>query len=220
MLAERLRIARELHDIVAHSVTIIVLHAAGAKRVVDSDPERAKESLTTIEESGKQAMAELRRLLELLHENEDELDPIRVPATRPGATRPGRSTRSAHPGWRRRCEVTGEPRRLDASIDLAAYRLVQEGLTNVTKHRGPVPGRRCPLDWGAEKVTVAVEDDGAGGPAAGSDVDRQRARRVAGTGGHRRRRLRRRADRHRWIPGRRPASAVRVVGAGGVAMPR
>ena len=68
--AERLRIAGELHDIVAHSVTIMVLHAAGAKRVVDTDPDRAKESLTTIEDSGQQAMGELRRLLELLRDDE------------------------------------------------------------------------------------------------------------------------------------------------------
>ncbi|MEP6563203.1 MAG: histidine kinase dimerization/phosphoacceptor domain-containing protein, partial [Nakamurella sp.] len=80
---ERLRIARELHDIVAHSVTIMVLHAAGAKRVVDTDPSRAKESLTTIEQAGQQAMGELRRLLELLRDNDGDS------ISRPGSPLPG-----------------------------------------------------------------------------------------------------------------------------------
>ncbi|MET0865026.1 MAG: histidine kinase [Nakamurella sp.] len=159
---ERLRIARELHDIVAHSVTIMVLHAAGAKRVVDTDPDRAKDSLTTIEQSGQQAMGELRRLLELLRENEGDS------TTRPGSPLPGlaqlpqmvSSVRGS--GIDVSLTITGTPGRLDTSIELAAYRLVQEALTNVSKHRGSGAGVTVSIDWGAEKMTVAVEDDGAG----------------------------------------------------------
>jgi signal transduction histidine kinase len=159
--AERLRIARELHDIVAHSVTIMVLHAAGAKRVVDTDPARAKESLSTIEESGQQAMGELRRLLELLRENEGE-------SARSGSPLPGlvqleqviQSVRCS--GVDVSLEVTGEPGRLDTSIDLAAFRLVQEALTNITKHRGAGAQAMVSIDWAADKMTVAVEDDGRG----------------------------------------------------------
>lgn len=167
---ERLRIARELHDIVAHSVTIMVLHAAGAQRVVRSDPDRAAESLSLIEDSGQRAMGELRRLLALLRESDD--------VSRGGATTPGlaqvapmlAAVRSS--GVTATLEITGEPHRLDASVDLAAYRLIQEALTNVTKHLGAGARVAVTIEWEAEKVTVAVEDDGvgvrstSGGPAA------------------------------------------------------
>ena len=162
---ERLRIARELHDIVAHSVTIMVLHAAGARRVVDVDPARAKESLTTIEGAGQQAMGELRRLLELLRES----DPG---PSRPGSPLPGLAQLDQlvltvrGSGVAVAVEITGKPRRLDPSIDLAAFRLVQEGLTNVVKHCGPGARASVGVEWGPEKVTVAVEDDGAGAASA------------------------------------------------------
>ena len=159
--AERLRIARELHDIVAHSVTIMVLHAAGAKRVVDTDPDRAKESLTTIEESGQQAMGELRRLLELLREDESDL--LRSGSPLPGLAQLSTTIQSVRgSGVAVTLEVSGTPRRLDTSTDLAAYRLVQEGLTNVTKHRGAGAHATVSIEWGTEKLTVAVEDDGQG----------------------------------------------------------
>lgn len=162
--AERLRIARELHDIVAHSVTIMVLHAAGAKRVVDTDPARAKDSLATIEESGQQAMAELRRLLELLRESDS-------PPARSGSPLPGLAeldqliSTVRGSGVAVTMETTGRPRRLDASTDLAVYRLVQEGLTNVVKHRGAGAAATVSIEWGQEKVTIAVEDDGSGSPS-------------------------------------------------------
>jgi signal transduction histidine kinase len=109
-------------------------------------------------------MAELRRLLELLHENEGE--PTRSGSPLPGLAQLDQVVNSVRAsGLAVDLEVTGEPRRLDTSIDLAAYRLVQEGLTNVTKHRGTDARATVSVDWGAEKVTVAVEDDGFGGPA-------------------------------------------------------
>jgi len=159
---ERLRIARELHDIVAHSVTIMVLHAAGAKRVMDTDQHRAKESLTTIEQSGQQAMGELRRLLELLRESDGD------PSSRPGSPLPGlaqvpqmvNSVRGSGIGVT--LQITGTPGRLDTSIELAAYRLIQEALTNITKHRGAGASATVSIDWGVEKMTVAVENDDGG----------------------------------------------------------
>ena len=158
---ERLRIARELHDIVAHSVTIMVLHAAGARRVVRTDPDRAAESLTTIEESGQQAMTELRRLLALLRESDD--GPDRVDAMVPGLAHVDQILAQVrNSGVRVTLEVSGQPARLDASVDLAAYRLIQEGITNVTKHCGTGAQVAVTVEWGAEKVTVAVEDDGLG----------------------------------------------------------
>lgn len=157
---ERLRIARELHDIVAHSVTIMVLHAAGAQRVVRADPDRAAESLALIEDSGQRAMGELRRLLALLRETSDE---ARGEAATPGLAQVDQvlaAVRSS--GVTATLEVTGEPRRLDASVDLAAYRLIQEALTNVTKHLGAGARVLVTIEWEPEKVTVAVEDDGLG----------------------------------------------------------
>jgi len=163
---ERLRIARELHDIVAHSVTIMVLHAAGARRVLTSDPVRAGEALATIEESGKQAMGELRRLLGVLRES----------GTQPGSSAllQGLAHLDAVVGSVRSSgvlvdvEVHGEPHPLDPSIDLAAFRLLQEGLTNVTKHVGAGARAVVAIDWGSDpvtgKLTIAVEDDGGGGP--------------------------------------------------------
>jgi signal transduction histidine kinase len=166
---ERLRIARELHDIVAHSVTIMVLHAAGAKRVVDSDPARAKESLATIEESGQQAMGELRRLLELLRESDG--GPTRSGSPLPGLAQLDQLLDTVRgSGVAVVLDTSGEPRRLDASIDLAAYRLIQEGLTNVVKHRGAGARVTVGIEWGAEKVTVAVEDEGAGSSPAPSGL--------------------------------------------------
>lgn len=173
---ERLRIARELHDIVAHSVTIMVLHAAGAQRVLMSDPVRAGEALSTIEESGKQAMGELRRLLAVLRESDAQPGSPTLP--RQGLAHldvilgPVRSS-----GVIVEVDVHGEPQPLDPSIDLAAFRLVQEGLTNVTKHVGAGARAVVRIDWGSDKttdkvtdkVTIAVEDDGPGGidrPAA------------------------------------------------------
>jgi len=158
---ERLRIARELHDIVAHSVTIMVLHAAGAQRVLMSDPVRAGEALSTIEESGKQAMGELRRLLSVLRDSDAQPGPPALPLQ--GLAHLDvvvGSVRSS--GVIVEVEVHGEPQPLDPSIDLAAFRLVQEGLTNVTKHVGAGARAVVSIDWGQDKVTIAVEDDGVG----------------------------------------------------------
>jgi len=164
VLEERLRIARELHDIVAHSVTVMVLHAAGAKRIVTSDPARATEALSTIEEAGQQAMGELRRLLGVLRESDGptaetgssplpglaQLEPMIAAVGASGVVVTVRTS--------------GQPQRLDPSIDLAAFRLIQEGLTNVTKHLGVGAAALVSIDWGAEKVTVTVQDNGAGRP--------------------------------------------------------
>jgi signal transduction histidine kinase len=158
---ERLRIARELHDIVAHSVTIMVLHAAGAKRVIRTDPDRAGDSLDTIEDAGQQAMGELRRLLALLRESDDAA--VRSEATVPRLAQVEHILSAVRgSGVSATLDVTGEPRRLDASVDLAGYRLVQEAITNVSKHRGAGARVTVSIEWEPEKVTVAVEDDGVG----------------------------------------------------------
>jgi signal transduction histidine kinase len=131
--------------------------------VARTDPDRAVESLVTIENAGQQAMGELRRLLALLRDSEDGV--ARAEAPVPGLAQVERIVEAARrSGISVTIEVTGEPRGLDASVDLAAYRLVQEAITNVTKHRGAGARVAVSTEWEPEKVTVSVEDDGIGVP--------------------------------------------------------
>ncbi|MBB5872675.1 signal transduction histidine kinase [Allocatelliglobosispora scoriae] len=137
--AERQRISRELHDIVAHAVTVMVLQAAGARKVLRADPERAADALTQVEELGRQAMSELRRMLAVQglaghgHSGPDGaeaehqlgLDDLSALMERVRAT-----------GVPVELVVEGRPQPVDPSVGLAAYRTVQESLTNVAKHAG------------------------------------------------------------------------------------
>jgi signal transduction histidine kinase len=160
---ERGRIARELHDIVAHSVTVMVLQAAGAQRVVDADPDRARESLAHIEDVGKQAMGELRRLLAVLRASGPDATTGLADGGQPGLEDIDRlldTVRSA--GVPARLEVTGQSQRVDPSVGLAAYRVVQEALTNVTKHSGPGASAAVALCWTDRALTINVTDDGRG----------------------------------------------------------
>ena len=164
VLGERTRIARELHDIVAHAVTVMVLQAAGARRVLDSEPVRVRHALGHIEEAGEQAMGELRRMLTALRLSDDE-EPGDGVGGRP---QPGLADLGAlvgtvvAAGLRVHTRVEGEPGRLAASVDLAAYRVVQEALTNVTKHVGYGAQVDVRLRWEADELTVEVADDGRG----------------------------------------------------------
>jgi signal transduction histidine kinase len=154
---ERARIARELHDIVSHAVTVMVLQASGARRVMLTDPARAEQAMVQVEALGRQAMGELRRLLGVLRTNDG--------ADLEGPPQGGladledllTSVRSA--GLSVRVEREGEPGRLDQSVDAAAYRVVQEALTNVTKHVGPGADILLRLRW-ADDLLLEVTDDG------------------------------------------------------------
>jgi signal transduction histidine kinase len=161
--AERQRIARELHDIVSHSVSVIVLQAAGARRVLASDRARAEKALAHIEGIGKESMVELRRLLGVLHDgvsadDERELGP------QPGLTDLTSLVEGVRAGGLAvQMTVNGTPARLDPSVDLSAYRIVQEALTNSIKHGGGRAHATVTLDWTTE-LQIEVTDDG--GPAA------------------------------------------------------
>jgi signal transduction histidine kinase len=154
--SERDRISRELHDIVAHSVTVMVLQAAGAQRVIGSDPQRAGEALSQIEAAGKQAMSELRRML-ALHAPDGQ---TQTPPQQPGLDDLG----DLVDGVRRtgvpvEMVVEGEPRHVDPSVGLAAYRAVQEALTNAAKHAGVGVATTVRLMWTDDlvvRVTNAV----------------------------------------------------------------
>jgi signal transduction histidine kinase len=159
--AERSRIARELHDIVSHAVTAIVLQAAGASRVAEKNFGQVRQSLAHIESTGKQAMAELRRLLGVLEASAagsrggiDELAP------QPGlADLPPLLTSLRETGMPVTVHVEGTPRNLDPSIDLAAYRIMQEGLTNVLKHAGVNSYPHLRLVWEENRLVIQIDND-------------------------------------------------------------
>jgi signal transduction histidine kinase len=154
--AERARIARELHDVVTHHINLVVLQAMAGTGLLDQDPERVREPLAVIERSGREALAEMRRLLGVLREDDDE----RPVAPQPGVDDVGPlldSARSA--GLTVGLSVTGSPRPLPAGLALTVYRVVQEALTNVARHAA---GARVGVTLGYESgdLEVLVEDDG------------------------------------------------------------
>ena len=133
-LGERVRLAREIHDVIAHSVSVMVIQAAGARTVMDQDPSRAESSLRSVERAGREALAEMRRLLGVLGDSDDP----RALAPQPGLEDLPElvsSTRAA--GLQTSIRVDGEPVPVSQGLSLCAYRVVQEALTNTLKHAGP-----------------------------------------------------------------------------------
>jgi signal transduction histidine kinase len=154
---ERRRIAREMHDVVAHSMSVMVVQAGGARRILERDPARAVDAAAHIEEVGRAAMAEMRRLLGLMHHGE-ERGP--QPSMR-GLDALVERTRAA--GLPVSLTVEGEPRSLPAGMDLAAYRVVQEALTNAIRHAGAAP-TEVTVRWEPAHLELEIVDNGA--PAA------------------------------------------------------
>ena len=158
---ERRRIAAELHDIVCHAVTLMVLQAAGAARVAKTDLAEAIQALTNIESKGTQAMAELQRLLGVLR-GEDPTDQ----ATSDNGLRPQPGLANLPElldslpaiGKQLTCQVEGTPRDLDPSVDLAAYRIAQEGLTNVLRHAGEGASPQLRLVWQAHTLLIQIDN--------------------------------------------------------------
>jgi signal transduction histidine kinase len=152
---ERARIARELHDIVAHSVSVVVVQAQAGQRLVGVDDDRARETLGAIEESARGALSEMRRLLGLLR-SVDEAG--REPS--PGLGDLGRLVAQVRDaGLDVTIDELGDARRLAPGVELAAYRVVQEGLTNVLKHSGGGTAR-VTIRHEADGIRVEVADDG------------------------------------------------------------
>lgn len=163
---ERRRIARELHDIVAHHITTMQLMAGGARANLAHDPEVAREALVTLEGSGRMALREMRQLLEVLRAGEE---PEHTPPTpQPGTGDLDRIiTESRLAGTETEFTVDGPVRPLPPTVGLAVFRIVQEALTNTRKHAGAARAH-VRLTYGPEEVAVEVRDDGAGArpPAA------------------------------------------------------
>jgi signal transduction histidine kinase len=163
--AERARIARELHDVVAHNVSVMVVQADGAAYALGTDPGRARDALAAISATGRQALTEMRVLLGVLRRNGDsdqaELAPL------PGLDQLDDlldQTRAA--GLPVSCTVQGEPVPLPGGTALAVYRIIQESLTNARKHAGPLARADVVLRYGGDNVELSVTDDGVGLAAA------------------------------------------------------
>lgn len=158
---ERSRIARELHDVVAHSVSVMVIQAGAARRQLATDPARATLALENIETTGRQAMQEMRRILGVLRADSDpaELAPQPSLASIDALVRSDDSL-PAH------LVVEGEPVTVPVGVELSAYRVVQEALTNVRKHAGGCTAVTVALRFDAAALDVEVIDDGHGAAAA------------------------------------------------------
>ncbi|MFF0744132.1 sensor histidine kinase [Streptomyces sp. NPDC004111] len=159
--AERARIARELHDVVAHNVSVMVVQADGAAYVMDASPDQAKQALETISTTGRQALAEMRRLLGVLRTGEHQESGEYVP--QPDVQQIEdlvEQVRSA--GLTVDFKVEGTARPLPSGVELTAYRIVQEALTNTRKHGGPEAGASVRLVYFDDGLGLLVEDDGRG----------------------------------------------------------
>jgi len=161
---ERTRIARELHDVVAHSVSVMVIHAAAARRNLAASPEIAEEALTNIEETGRQTMHELRGVLGVLR-NDDADDAERTMRAPQPVLRSVAALVDASDDLPISLEVSGGLDDLASSVDLTGYRIIQEALTNVRRHAGPVTSVDIRIERRSDAVHVVVDDDGRGASA-------------------------------------------------------
>ncbi|MGW2252226.1 sensor histidine kinase [Kitasatospora sp. NPDC001660] len=157
--AERARIARELHDVVAHNVSVMIVQADGAAYVLDNSPQQAKEALGTIASTGRQALVEMRRLLGVLRTSDTAEEYVPQPGVE---ELPELLEQVRTAGLRVDYATSGHPRELPRGVELTVYRIVQEALTNVRKHGGPDVHARVAVDFGERELAVLVEDDGRG----------------------------------------------------------
>ena len=160
VVAERARIARELHDAIAHNVSMMVVQAGAERRVLDDDLSSTREVLETVEQIGRGALTEMRRLVGMLRSDED--DPL---APQPGLDDvPRLVTQVREAGLPVELEVEGEPRELPVGLGLSAYRIVQEALTNALKHAGDARAT-VRIRYRDDSLELEILDDGGGVPA-------------------------------------------------------
>lgn len=174
--AERTRIARELHDVVAHAVSIMVVQAGAAEQVVDDDPASTRKALENIRTTGADALTEMRRVVEMLRDADAGTDAdMGADAAgdlhpQPGvAALPALIATSNAEGLAVRLRTEGVARPLTTGLDLAVYRIVQEALTNVRRHSG-ASRADVTLRYEADSVTVAVTDNGRGAETIGQSL--------------------------------------------------
>lgn len=178
---ERMRIARELHDVLAHSISVINVQAGVGLALLDTDPEQARTALTTIKSASKEALGEVRQVL----------DTMRTPGDAPRAPAPGLerlpelADQAAGAGLRVGTETEGRPVPLPAGVDLAAFRIVQEALTNVMRHSASREARVL-LRYAGDELLIRIDDDGPAaenGPDGGGNGLVGMRERAAGLGG-------------------------------------
>ena len=207
-MAERLRIARELHDMVAHSIGIIAIQAGAGRRVFDARPDEARDALAAIEATSRETLSGLRRMLTGLRRADPEPGPGQAPLDpAPGLADIERlAATTLDAGVKVEVDWRGSREPLPADIDLSAFRIIQEAVTNVVRHAGT---SQCQVSISQQdgQLSIEVTDSGRGGSASRDrlrDHRHARARRAA-----RRRLLGRTAPRRR-LPRRRPAAAARA----------
>jgi signal transduction histidine kinase len=162
---ERARIARELHDLVAHNVSVMVVQAGGERHALGEEQASTRAALASIEQAGRQALAEARRLLGMLRAKDDgeELEP------QPSVDQIDMLLEQVErAGLPVRLEIEGERVPLPPGVDLCAYRIVQEGLTNALKHAGPARAEVL-LRYAPRALDVEIRDDGRGASQANGD---------------------------------------------------
>ncbi|MEP6697474.1 MAG: sensor histidine kinase [Pseudonocardiales bacterium] len=164
---DRLRVARELHDVLAHNISLINVQAGVGLHLMDSQPEQVRASLTAIKQASKDALGELRSVLGVLRAD-GEAAPLAPAPSLTGLD--GLVANAGAAGLAVRAEVTGRPRLLPAGVDGAAFRIVQEALTNVVRHAGPARAV-VRVAYAEHDITVQVDDDG-GLPAAANGSGR------------------------------------------------
>jgi signal transduction histidine kinase len=194
---ERLRIARELHDVVAHSISVITVQAAYGHLVVEAQPAQAGAALGTIERTGRDTLVEMRRLLGVLRDDGPERRPSLVPAAGL-ADLDALMTQTGQAGVDVDLQITGRVRVLPPGTDLSAFRVIQEALTNVIRH-ADTQSARVAVDFGPTDLDIEIVDDGRGGTPS--------------TGGHGLRGMRERVSLYngRFTAGPRPDGGFRVV---------
>ena len=178
---ERARIARELHDVVAHSVSVMTVQAGAVRRLLKPEQERERETLLGVERTGREALNEMRRLLGMLRATEEEQALAPQPSLRQLDTLVEQVREAGLPVEVR---VEGEPVELPPGLDLSAYRIVQEALTNALKHAGPARAAVV-VRYGVDELELEIADDGRGtangtGSGAGLVGMRERATLVGG----------------------------------------
>jgi signal transduction histidine kinase len=159
---ERNRIARELHDVVAHSVSVMVIQTQAARRVAKSDREAAGAALRTVQACGRDALTEMRRMIGVLRHGDAEL----AGATAPAISQLGALVaRARAAGLPVELRIEGEPRDLSPGLELVAFRIVQEALTNAIKHAGPARARVA-VAFAPEALELEISDTGRGPASA------------------------------------------------------
>jgi signal transduction histidine kinase len=165
---DRRRIARDLHDVVAHHVSVMSVLASGTRRTLKRDPVEAEQTLATIEETGRVALREMRRLLTVLRADAEPAGELAPQPGLAGVENLVEQVRDA--GLPVKLRVDGVPAALDPGVALTVYRIVQEGLTNALKHAGSGATAEVRLEFGTQALHVEVVDNGRGPQLGASGV--------------------------------------------------